>query len=50
MMVFDGSIRHHSKRISAQQKADHERIKIEIDVRRSELMRVAQRRRALDSI
>jgi hypothetical protein len=30
MMVFDGSIHHHSKRITTQRKADHERKKIEI--------------------
>jgi hypothetical protein len=50
MMVFDGNTRHHSKRVTSQRLADNKRKKIEIVIRKAELMSTAQRRRTLDSI
>jgi hypothetical protein len=50
MLVFDGNTRHHSKRVTIQRSADAKRKKIELVIRKAELMRVAEHRRTLDSI
>jgi hypothetical protein len=50
MLVFDGESRHHSKRVTTQRIAECKKKKIEIVIRKSELMAIAQHRRTLDSI
>jgi hypothetical protein len=50
MLVFDGNTRHHSKRVTSQRSSDAKRKKIELVIRKAELMRIAEHRRTLDSI
>jgi hypothetical protein len=50
MVVFDGDIRHHSKRSTIQRRSDNDRKRIEIIMQKSLLMNIVQQRRSLDSI
>jgi hypothetical protein len=50
MLVFDGNMRHHSKRATIQQQSEQQRNRIEIIIKKSELMSIAEERRKTDSI
>jgi hypothetical protein len=50
MVVFDGVVRHHSKRTTIQRQSECDRKRVEIIIHKSSLMNIIQQRRTVDSI
>jgi hypothetical protein len=50
MLVFDGNHRHHSKRATIQRRSDCQRSKIEMIVKKTELLTVTEDRKNTDSV
>jgi hypothetical protein len=50
MVVFDGDVRHHSKRSTIQRRSKNDQKRLELIMLKSYLMNITQQRRSLDSL